>query len=351
MNQVSTAPLGDLAVRELSTSLSGCRITVCAGGGIAATELPRVARELRRHGAAVNFVVTETALKFIGSAALEWASGAPVVVNPTGLSEHIFDGDALLVAPATADVLAKAAHGLCTDGVTTLLQSAFGQGKPVFFLPTMHDSMAHSPFVLKNVHSLSALHHVYFLEPRREEGKLKAPDPKRIALEISHRWNAARQFDGRAPRVALTYGGTRAAIDPVRCITNLSTGRLGVQLAEADVDIGDSRQRRHPPPGVVADLHPKRASGDGEGDDDLHVAAGADVDAVDHAEFHDVCAEFGVHHTAEGVAYDIGGRRRRAAPLHGGNGGLGGHGRILPVWPVQSRPTLGTLGPCSGWSS
>jgi len=223
----------DLSVHALSSGLAGCRITVCAGGGIAATELPRIARELRRHGARVDFVVTEAALRFIGATSLEWASGAPVVVNPSGLAEHIFEGDAVLVAPATADLLAKAAHGLCTDGVTTLLQSAFGQGKPVYFLPTMHDSLAKSPLVQKNIETLTALPHAHFLEPRREEGKLKAPAPRDVALEICHRWNATRLFNGRSPLVAVTYGGTRVSIDPVRCLTNLSSGKLGLLLAEA----------------------------------------------------------------------------------------------------------------------
>jgi phosphopantothenoylcysteine decarboxylase/phosphopantothenate--cysteine ligase len=223
----------DTAVEMLSQTLRGFRITVCSGGGIAATELPRIARELRRHGAQVRFVVTQAALRFVGETSLEWASANPVVVNPSGLAEHIFDGDAVLVAPATADLIGKAAAGLCTDGVTTLLQSAFGLGKPVFLLPTMHGSMAQSPFVARNLELLATLPRVYVLEPRREEGKLKAPDPKEIALEVCHRWNAQRHFEGRAPRVAVTFGGTRVSIDPVRCITNLSSGRLGALLGEA----------------------------------------------------------------------------------------------------------------------
>lgn len=226
-------PAVDTAVRTLSHTLKGCRITVCAGGGIAATELPRIVRELRRHGAEVRCVVTENALRFVGETSLEWASAHPVVVNPSGLAEHIFDGDAVLVVPATADMIGKAAAGLCTDGVTTLLQSAFGQGKPVFLLPTMHESMAQSPFVARNLAILSALPRVYVLEPRREEGKLKAPDPKEIALEVCHRWNAQTHFEGRAPRVAVTYGGTRVSIDAARCVTNLSSGRLGALLGEA----------------------------------------------------------------------------------------------------------------------
>lgn len=223
----------DLAVESLSSSLAGVRITVCGGGGIAATELPRIARELRRHGAHVTFVVTENALRFVGIASLEWASGRPVTVTPSGLAEHVFEGDAVLVAPATADILGKAATGLCVDGATTLLQSALGLGKPIFFLPTMHESMARSPFVRRNIEALGAQPHVHFLEPRKEEGKWKAPDPRAIALELCHRLNGLRHFGGRAPRVAVTFGGTRVSIDAVRCLTNLSSGKLGVHLAEA----------------------------------------------------------------------------------------------------------------------
>lgn len=223
----------DLAVESHSSSLAGLCITVCGGGGIAATELPRIARELRRHGALVSFVVTENALKFVGLASLEWASARPVTVSPTGLAEHVFEGDAVLVAPATADILGKAANGVCVDGATTLLQSALGLGKPIVFLPTMHESMARSPFVQRNIEALEAQAHVHFLEPRKEEGKWKAPDPRSIALEMCHRLNGLRHFDGRAPRAAVTFGGTRVSIDSVRCLTNLSSGTLGVRLAEA----------------------------------------------------------------------------------------------------------------------
>ena len=97
----------------------------------------------------------------------------------------------------------------------------------------MHESMAQSPFVQENITRLNNLGHVFFLEPRREENKLKSPSPRLIALEISHRINSMKSFSGRSPTAAITFGGTRVNIDPVRCVTNLSSGALGLQLAES----------------------------------------------------------------------------------------------------------------------
>jgi phosphopantothenoylcysteine decarboxylase / phosphopantothenate---cysteine ligase len=123
----------DVKVSLLGQALSGCHIALCVGGGIGAVEAPRVARELRRYGARVQIFATENALRFVGQVSLEWASGEALTVQPSGLAEHVFEGDLILVAPATTDLLAKAAQGLCVDGVTTLIQSALGLAKTVFF--------------------------------------------------------------------------------------------------------------------------------------------------------------------------------------------------------------------------
>ena len=223
----------DLSVSAKSSRLSGVRIAICGGGGIAAIELPRVGRELRRHGAQIRYVVTENCLRFIGKESLEWASAAEVVVQPTGFAEHICTDDALLVFPATADILGKIAGGICSDGVTTLVQSALGLGAPVVICTTMHESLAQSPIVQRNIQKLSKLKNVSFLSPRIEEGKQKAPAPEILALELTHIINRNKRFPaGKVPQVAVTYGGTRANLDPVRCISNLSTGKMGATLIE-----------------------------------------------------------------------------------------------------------------------
>ena len=224
----------DLSVSIKSGRLSGKKIAICGGGGIAAIELPRIAREFRRHGAQVRFVVSENCLRFVGRESLEWASAKEVTVTPSGFAEHICTDDALLVFPATADLIGKISSGICCDGVTTLVQSALGLKKPVVFCTTMHNSLASSPFVEANIKTLFAQENISFVQPRLEEGKQKAPSPDLLVLEFCHAYWRHTNFKGQpVPRIAVTYGGTRAAIDPVRCISNLSSGQMGAHLIEA----------------------------------------------------------------------------------------------------------------------
>lgn len=119
----------DTDVQIKSNFLQNFKVTIIGGGGIAAIELPKLARALRRLGASVQFIVTENCLKFIGIDSLRWASNAEVIINPSGLAEHICTSDGVVVTPATADLISKVAHGICSDGATTFLQSALGLKK------------------------------------------------------------------------------------------------------------------------------------------------------------------------------------------------------------------------------
>lgn len=221
---------GDLQVDALAETLAGRHIIVGVGGGIAAIESPRVIRALRRLGARVTVCATENALNFVGLAALEWASAEPAVVRPSGLAEHIAEADAVLVTPATADVIAKSASGLCTDGLTTLLQSAFGKRCPVLFAPSMHLSLAESPFVARHIEALRALSDVRFVNPLLAEGKWKGREPDVIADEVSHFLWSKTMWGGQSPSALVTLGGTRVPIDAVRSLANLSTGTLGTLI-------------------------------------------------------------------------------------------------------------------------
>jgi phosphopantothenoylcysteine decarboxylase / phosphopantothenate---cysteine ligase len=217
----------DTAVETKNTFLQNIRIGIVGGGGIAALEIPKIARELRRYGASVQCVVTEACLQFVGLTSLEWATQSPVITHLSGLAEHICTFDALVVAPATADLFAKSSLGLCTDGPSTLIQSALGLKTTLLFCPTMHSSLANSPFVQKNKETLSLIENVFFLNPVIAEGKHKLPSPQDIALNLAHIIN-------RKPyKVLVTGGGTRVMIDSVRCLTNLSTGRLAQDTCRA----------------------------------------------------------------------------------------------------------------------
>lgn len=222
----------DLRVEEKSNALAGVSVGLCVGGGIAALESPKLARELRRMGAKVRFIVTEAALDFVGRTALEWSSANQVTLEPSGLAQHIAGEDLVLVFPATADLIGKAANGICPDACSTYIQSALGEKLPLFFLPTMHDSLRNSPAFKNNVTTLEAFPSVYFLPPRVEEGKWKAPSPFELALELAFRFNRLRlkNHHGTNPTAVVTLGGTHSNIDVARILSNRSSGTLGALL-------------------------------------------------------------------------------------------------------------------------
>jgi len=228
--------LHDTNIEQISHILNGKQIALVCGGGIAAIEMPRVARELRRHGASVQFVVTQKCLGFVGITSLEWSSQNPVVIEPTGLSEHISTFDAILVAPATADIISSARHGLCQNGATTLLQSAFGMQIPVGFVPTMHQSLWDSPLIQENYEALKNLKNVFFLNSRTEEQKQKIPPPDQLALTFAHYVNRLTHKNKKP--VFITLGGTRVLLDPVRFIANRSTGKLGWETVKLFYGMG-----------------------------------------------------------------------------------------------------------------
>ncbi len=228
----------DLQVESSSKFLSNMKITIIGGGGIAATELPKLSRELRRHGASTQFCITENCLKFIGIDSLRWASGNEVIINPTGLAEHICAADALVVCPATADLISKSVNGICSDGATTLIQSALGLKKTIIFCATMHESLTNSPIIKQNREKLTKIPGVFFTTPRFEEGKEKLPSHQNLAIEIAHIINKAALFNSNSQNIIITAGGTRIMIDPVRCITNLSTGSLGIEVAKVFYAMG-----------------------------------------------------------------------------------------------------------------
>jgi phosphopantothenoylcysteine decarboxylase / phosphopantothenate---cysteine ligase len=237
-NDSKNSLLKDTQVQNISQFLASTKITIIGGGGIAATELPKLSRELRRHGAEIHFCVTENCLKFIGMESLRWASGNEVVINPSGLAEHICTSDALVISPATADIISKSSNGICSDGATTLIQSALGMGKTIIFCPTMHESLSFSPIIEENKEKLKRMEGVFFTRPRNEEGKEKLPLPEILSINIAHIINKRKLYSSKGKRTLVTLGGTRTMLDPVRCITNLSTGSLGIEVAKTFYAMG-----------------------------------------------------------------------------------------------------------------
>ena len=198
-------------------------------------ESPGIARELMRRGADVHVVMTSSAQALIRPALFEWATGNPVVVELTGKTEHIqlagdWRGrvDLVLVAPCTANTLSKFAIGVDDTPVTSVLSCALGSAIPILIAPAMHEPMMRNRFVLESLERVRAAG-IEILEPRVEEGKAKIAPVEEI-VEAVVRQLGKRDLKGL--RVLATSGPTVEHIDPVRIITNPSSGRMGIALAE-----------------------------------------------------------------------------------------------------------------------
>lgn len=217
----------DLSVKRISESLSESRLDVVVTGSIGAVESVRFLRSLRRLGADVTPWMSHSAKEFITPTSLAWAAAKPVRDSFSGDASHIGQGDACIVAPASANTLAKIAHGITDSPISALIASYLGQGKPVLVLPAMHESLIHSPMVEDNLDKIAKW--VTVLRPRKEEGKAKFPAPEELADEVSH--HVLRLTKGTA-RVLVTLGPTRGYFDDVRYLSNYSTGKLGSLICE-----------------------------------------------------------------------------------------------------------------------
>ena len=219
--------------------LSGVNVALGVTGSIAAVRAVELANELRRRGAAVRAVTTPSAHTIVHPWALDWATDEPVVTELTGATEHIElcgeDGwaDVLLIAPATANTVGKIAAAVDDTPVTTCATTALGAGLPVVVAPAMHEPMYDHPGVLEAIETVESWG-VEFVDPRIEEGKAKIATEDAIAIETARAARAAAGEDDLSGRsVVVTAGATAEAIDPVRVLTNRSSGRMGRAVARA----------------------------------------------------------------------------------------------------------------------
>ncbi|CAD5244360.1 bifunctional phosphopantothenoylcysteine decarboxylase/phosphopantothenate--cysteine ligase CoaBC [Thermococcus camini] len=217
-----------------SRKLVGKKIVLAIPGSIAAVECVKLARELIRHGAEVHAVMSENATKIIHPYAMEFATGNPVVTEITGFIEHVElagehenKADLILVCPATANTIGKIACGIDDTPVTTVVTTAFAH-TPIMIAPAMHSTMYEHPIVVENIEKLKRLG-VEFIGPRFEEGKAKVASIDEIVYRVIKKLHP-KTLEGK--RVLVTAGATREYIDPIRYITNASSGRMGVAIAE-----------------------------------------------------------------------------------------------------------------------
>jgi phosphopantothenoylcysteine decarboxylase/phosphopantothenate--cysteine ligase len=226
------------------------RVVLGVAGGIAAYKACELLRLLTESGHDVRVVPTAAALRFVGEPTWAALSGKPVateVWQDVHEVPHVAIGqsaDLVVVAPATADLLAKAAHGLADDLLTSTLLTA---RCPVLLAPAMHTEMWEHPATVANVATLRS-RGVIVIEPASgrltgaDTGKGRLPDPAEIfavALRVLRRRAAADPspaLTGR--RVVITAGGTREPLDPVRFLGNRSSGKQGYALARTAVARG-----------------------------------------------------------------------------------------------------------------
>ena len=225
--------------------LRGLRIALLVSGGIAAYKVVDLASALAQAGCEVRVAMTASAVRFVGPPTFQGVTGHPVLtaIWPAGdaAEPHVALGDwaqLILVAPATANVIGRIAGGRSDDIVTATLLAA---RCPVVVAPAMNDAMWAKPAVRQNVEALRR-QGVTVVEPESGHlasghvgsGRLAAPGSILKAMSGTVR----QRYDLAGRRVVVTAGGTREPIDPVRFISNYSSGKMGFALAAAAADRG-----------------------------------------------------------------------------------------------------------------
>ena len=219
---------------------AGRHVVLGVSGGIACYKSCILARRLTEAGARVDAVLTRAAAEFVRPVTFEALTGRPVLTSlwePGTALAHVripAEADLLLVAPATADLVARAAAGLADDLLTAMLLARTG---PTLLAPAMNDAMYAHPATQANLATLRG-RGVRFVGPdvgALAEGPSERPgrmtEPETILAHAERVLGASGPLAGR--RVLVTAGATRESIDPVRVVTNRSSGRMGHRIAEA----------------------------------------------------------------------------------------------------------------------
>lgn len=221
------------------SELAGKKIILCITGSVAAYKAIELARLLMRHGGDVTCVASKAATDLIKPSYFKWATGNDVITKLTGDLEHIKvadykQSDLIVVYPCTANTLGKLANGIDDTPISTVLSVGFGSKIPIVISLAMHQAMYENPAVVKNTGFLK--NKVQFIAPQFVEGKAKAAEPEEVLDFVLKKYGASSILQGK--KVLITAGPTIEYIDPVRIITNQSTGRTGVLLARELVSSG-----------------------------------------------------------------------------------------------------------------
>lgn len=221
--------------------LKGKTVVLGVTGGIAAYKIPNLASMLIKRGADVHVLMTENAANFITAVTFETLTGHKCVIDTFDRNfefnvEHVAlakRADVLLVAPATANVIGKLAHGICDDMLTT---TAMACHCPKIIAPAMNTHMYENPILQDNL-EICRRYGMTVIDPASgylacgDTGAGKMPEPEELFDYICQAIQYPKDLAGK--KILVTAGPTREAIDPVRYITNHSTGKMGYAIAKA----------------------------------------------------------------------------------------------------------------------
>ena len=229
------------SAKQSKMNLAGKHILVGISGGIAAYKIPELIRLLKKAGADVQVTTTKNALEFVTSLTLQTVSGHKVYSDVfAAINEHSTEhislpdwADLMIIAPATANVLGKMAHGIADDALTTTFAA---MRKPVVIAPAMNDKMYLSPATQQAINTLSEWDNITMLDcadgplacGTTGKGRMQEIDVLAAAVEYAL---TPKTLEGK--HVLITAGPTQEAIDPVRYISNASTGKMGYALVRA----------------------------------------------------------------------------------------------------------------------
>jgi phosphopantothenoylcysteine decarboxylase/phosphopantothenate--cysteine ligase len=267
--------------------LQGKRVLLGVSGGIAAYKAPDLVRKLTAKGAEVRVVLTASAEHFVSPLSLQAVSGNTVsndLLDPAaeaamGHIELAKWADYLLIAPATANLLAKMANGIADDLLTTLYLATIAK---VVIAPAMNQQMWKAPSVTRNVHQLQQDGVTFFGPASGEQacgdvGAGRMEEPERIADFVDSIGSTAQSLIGKT--VVITAGPTREAIDPVRYISNHSSGKMGFALAHAAKEAGATVKLVSGPVSLTTPAGVERTNVDSAAS--MHSAVMAQIDSAD----------------------------------------------------------------------
>jgi phosphopantothenoylcysteine decarboxylase/phosphopantothenate--cysteine ligase len=226
-----------------SNVLKGKKIVLCITASVAAYKAIDLSRMLMRNGAEVYPVMSNsTESKLLTKEIMDWATGNKTVTELTSDLEHIAlanygKSDLIVVYPCTANTLGKFVNGIEDNPVTTVLSVALGSRIPIVIAPAMHEAMYQNIIIAENIKKLKSLG-VSILEPLISEDKAKVISADNLVQFVIHK--IGNKKDGITSRmnVLITAGSTVEYIDSVRILTNLSSGKMGLNIAQQCLDKG-----------------------------------------------------------------------------------------------------------------